>query len=176
MMKERAMLKFLRKRAVILAATLFLFPIGGIALAGPAQAQPPQWCGSGNVCLNAWNGGPSVRQYGPYVVNDDFMAIVDPNRPSAFQLEDTDGGAYNGWCVGDYGDNSGNATTGLVGCASGSNTGGWGSNFTYVESGCPSGTVRLYNQHWGGYVAPASGGDGAEWYLNTPDTYCFVYN
>jgi hypothetical protein len=167
------MLRFLRKRAVILAAALFLLPVGGLALAGPAQAQPTQWCG--NVCLNAWNAGPSVRQYGPNVANDDFMAVVDPNRTSAFQLEFFGGGTYDGWCIGDYGDDSGNATTGLVGCASGSNTGGWGSNFTYAYGGgCPSGTVRLYNQHWGGYVAPASGGDGAEWYLNTNTTYCFV--
>jgi hypothetical protein len=169
------MLRFLRKRAVILAATLFLLPTGGIALAGPAHAQAfaYQFCANGNDCFNAWNGGPSVRQYGPGVVNNDFDMISNPNRSFTVQLEDLDGGAYDGWCIGDYGDNSGNATTGMVGCWSGSSSGGWGSNFTVDGDVCPDGEFALYNQHWGGWVAPASGGDGAEWYLNTPDVTCF---
>lgn len=171
------MVRFLRKRAVIIAAVLFLLPIGGIVFAGPAHAQVGnQWCGGSlnDVCLNNWNGGPSVRQYSQGVINNDFVAISDPNRPGAFQLEFAYG--PGGQCIGDYGNNPGNATTGLVACASGTSAGGWGSNFTYSTSGCPSGYFKLINQHWGGYVAPADGPEGkigAEWYLNTSTQDCF---
>jgi len=169
------MVRFLRKRAVIIAAVLFLLPIGGIVLAGPASAQGvTQWCeGSfGSVCFNAWNGGPSVRQYSQGVVNNDFYSISDPNRPGTFQIES----AVVDECIGDSGNNSGNATTGLVACWSGTSAGGWGSTFTYSSSGCPSGYFKLINQHWGGYVAPADGPEGeigAEWYLNTNVPDCF---
>jgi len=176
------MLKFLRKRAVILAAAFFLFPVAGIALAGPAHAQQEwnccQFC-AGNLCFNGWNGGPSVRQYAPNVTNNDFDGYYDPNRPGAVYLQFIGGGPYTGWCIGDSGDGSGNATTGLVGCPSGNNTGGWGANFVPegASVGCLGGTYAFYNQHWGGYVAPAAGGNGAEWYLNTPYVYCFsVYS
>lgn len=166
------MVRFLRKRAVIIAAVLFLIPISGIVLAGPAHAQGGnQWC-AGDVCFNAWNGGPSVRQYSPGVVNNDFVGIDDPNRPGTFQIQAVDAGG----CIGDSGNNPGNATTGLVACWSGTSAGGWGSNFTYSTSGCPSGYFRLINQHWSGYVAPADGPEGAigaEWYLNTNVLDCF---
>jgi len=172
------MLKFLRKRAVILAAAFFLFPVAGIALAGPAHAQT-EWNGgqfcTGNRCLNAWNGGPSVRAYSVNVQNNNFDGYYDPNRPGAVYLEFIGGGSYDFWCIGDYGNSSGNASTGLVNCPSGSNTGGWGANFVPEGSsvGCTGGTYGFYNQHWGGYLAP-SGGNGSEFYLNSSAVYCFT--
>lgn len=142
---------------------------GAVALlpAGSAYAAAPQhYCVNGTECLNAWNGGPAVKQNTLSAPNSSFT-IIDNGGYKNIEYQ---GSGYTGWCVGDYGNNSSNASTGLVGGCGTSNV-GWGANFTLRDCGATG--YEFYNVHWGGWLAP-SGGVGSEFYLNSATPYCFL--
>ncbi len=120
----------------VIAATMLLLAAGAGAASGatPALASSghPALASSGHQvcdegvpleCLNAWNGGPSIRTYTPTVSNNNFT-IQGVNRcnngdytttncpitgnPSGlyiYQIKYAGGGKYNGDCLGD---NTGN--------------------------------------------------------------------
>jgi hypothetical protein len=137
-----------------------------------------QYC-YGSACLNAWNGGPTVKIYSPGVANNYFyiyLYLNYGNGNEAYSLEATIiGGAYNGYCIGDDGNSPGNASVGLVPCWNAiGGTGGWGINFKIDNADCPLGEMAFYNIHWRGYIDPPNSySNGTEWYLNKPIPYCF---
>jgi hypothetical protein len=131
-------------------------------------ATPPQ------ACLNAWSGGPGVDVYtSTGAVNNDFTLVP---AGSSYALEDTDGGAYNGKCIGDANNNSGLAYTGLDTCPN-PNTGGggWGTNFTvyYCTGEDGNAGYEFYDNHWQGYLGPTGFTNGDAFYMNNSYDYCF---
>ena len=175
-------------RGVALLCTMLTLAFGGsMALrTGAASASVNtqisfQYC-HGNACLNAWNGGPAIKVYSPGAANNDFYVYLYLNYENgneAYSLEATIdgpiGGSYNGYCIGDAGNSSRNASAGLVPCWNAiGGTGGLGISFKIDNTDCPLGEMALYNIHWRGYLGPPSGySNGADWYLNKPTPYCF---
>ncbi len=165
------------KFAVI--ATAIVLPMGTLIALGASPALATnsalQYCvnnGTTNACLNAWYGGPEVNVFTNMgaVPNDEFSQNTLSNGNG--YLEFVGGGNYNGFCVGDFNNNSGNADTGLDQCPTNSNSGGWGTNFKI--STCSSGEgVAFKNIHWGGYLAPGGFSNGTSFYLNHSGEYCF---
>jgi hypothetical protein len=137
-----------------------------------------EWCykkGDGPwACLNAWGGGPDVNVYTTghdHTPNNYFTVYPEPDGFWGIK-------AANGECIGDRGNASGTASTGLVTCGS-----GWGSNFvvgTYASGACPNGqSLQFYNEHWKGLLGPpADWSNGDPFYLNKPVVqyaFCFGY-
>jgi len=142
-----------------------------------------QFCGPnlGSDCLNAWGGGPWVDVYTGGDENSDtnqhFMVIDDVdqngNQTGNAQIMFAGNGSWNGQCIGDAYNNSGNADTSLDPCATPSQAAGWGTQFTWGTSGCPSGTVWFHDNHWNGYLGPSGNPvNGSHWYLNKPSKVC----
>jgi hypothetical protein len=142
-----------------------------------------QYCGPnfGSDCLNAWGGGPYVNVYTGGDENSDtnqhFMVIneVDQNgnQTGTAEIMFAGNSSWNGQCIGDASNNSGLADVSLDACATPSQTAGWGTQFTWGTSGCPSGTVWFHDNHWNGYLGPpANPVNGSHWYLNKPNKVC----
>jgi hypothetical protein len=165
----------------------------GTIQSGAVSSDTPvyNFCGTTGYCLNDWNGGADIKSYAygtGGVTNNKFSIFEDTNECNGgvttsscpwkgtpaglfiivYMVEN--GGTYNGWCIGDYGDSSTNASSGVVGCPSGSNTGGWGSNFiatTPTLSGCPTDYSSVISLHWNsswsatdvGLGSPSSNGE-----------------
>ncbi len=163
----------------LLTAFLLAIGFGSFLMAGSASAASGlEYC-VGSQCLNAWNGGPDVNAYTVDVDNDTFAALVTgtlANGTYVYGIQFQAGTTYNGDCVSDLGNDSGDARAGLDGnCVDGDIA--WGANFTVDYSGCPSGYFGFYDIHWGGWLAPASSGNGAAFYLNNTVEHCFyVYS
>jgi len=143
-----------------------------------------QYCGPnfGSDCLNAWGGGPYVNVYTGGDENSDtnqhFMVIneVDQNGNQTGTAEIMFAGSGSSWfgqCIGDASNNSGLADVSLDACAIPGQTAGWGTQFTWGTSGCPSGTVWFHDNHWNGYLGPPDNPvNGSHWYLNKPSKVC----
>lgn len=143
-----------------------------------------QYCGPnfGSDCLNAWGGGPYVNVYTGGDENSDtnqhFMVIndVDQNGDQTGNAQIMFVGSGSSWfgqCIGDASNNSGLADVSLDGCARPGQNPGWGTQFTWGTSGCPSGTVWFHNNHWNGYLGPPDNPvNGSHWYLNKPSKVC----
>jgi hypothetical protein len=161
-------------------------------------------CGPARYCINDWNGGTDIKSYaynGGAVGNNKFSIFQDLNEcnhglttsscpwagtPSGlpivvFMLEN--GGTYNGYCIGDNGNSSTNASSGVVGCPSGSGTGGWGDNFIAVSpsiAGCSSGYSAFYNLHWNSSWSTlnvglgTANGNGDQIYNNSDPAQCLT--
>ena len=188
-------------RVIAAAATMVLLVAPGAGMVSgttPALASSgsPALASSGHEvcdeglpleCLNAWNGGPSIRTYAPAVSNNNFTVQgVDrcnngddstSNCPitgqpfRAVHLSDQvpGGGKYNGDCLGD---NTGNLPSyaQMVGCNSTSypGTGGGTATIFVAFHGdgnllpyCDSGFNWAINSHWtnlgGGWWPGTSG-------------------
>ena len=151
------------------------------AAVGPSLLST-QYCGpnSGSDCLNAWGGGPYVNVYTGGDENTDtnqhFM-VIDENgdQNGTAEIMFTGNGSWFGQCIGDASNNSGLADTSLDACALPGQTAGWGTQFTWGTSGCPSGTVWFHNNHWNGYLGPSDNPvNGSHWYLNKPSKVCLA--
>lgn len=162
--------------AIVLAVVA---PLAFVASPALAAGSGNQWCISNGTytylitCANAWSGGPAVDSYDASSLNNDFTLIEAPGT-SNWALEDTDGGAYSGYCLGDYGNSSSDARAGLVACpnVNTGSTGGWGSNFHLYSCEGSNGYsgYYFYNNHWGEYLSPSGSWDnGDAMYLNTVD-------
>jgi len=159
---------------------------GCLAAVGPGAVgaiESTQYCGPnfGSDCLNAWGGGPYVNVYTGGDENRDtnqhFMVIdeVDQNgnQTGNAEIMFVGNGSWNGQCIGDASNNSGLADVSLDGCARPGQNAGWGTQFTWGTSGCPSGTVWFHNNHWNGYLGPPDNPvNGSHWYLNKPSKVC----
>jgi hypothetical protein len=165
-----------------LAGAVLLFTGTFFAIGIPAASAQPltgQWCwdstGYGSwVCLNAWGGGPWVNAYlQANARNNDFTIIQSPS--GYYELEDTGGNNYSGYCIGDAYNQSGRADTYLDPCGNTGAAQGWGTNFELQTSGCSAGSVAFYNVHWHGYLGPPDGyTNGSHFYLNKPGYFCFA--
>jgi hypothetical protein len=151
------------------------------AAVGPSLLST-QYCGPnlGNDCLNAWGGGPwvNVSTSGDETgdTNQHFM-VIDENgdQNGTAEIMFTGNGSWNGQCIGDASNNSGNADTSLDACAAPGQTPGWGTQMTWGTSGCPSGTAWFHDAHWNGYLGPPAGAvNGSHWYLNKPSPVCLA--
>jgi hypothetical protein len=139
-----------------------------------------QYCGPnfGNDCLNAWGGGPYVNVYtgGDETsdTNQNFMVIAENgDQNGTAEIMYTGHGSWNGRCIGDASNDSTLADVSLDACARPGQTAGWGTQFTWGTSGCPSGTVWFHNNHWPGYLGPPdNAANGSHWYLNKPNKVC----
>jgi hypothetical protein len=145
-----------------------------------------EWCENtvGTGCLNAWSGGPWVKDYtgGPETGDDHqvfYLVDVDNsvgNATGNYQIVyDGQGTSWADQCVGDAYNNSGDADTSLDSC--GNDTGGgsgWGTEMSVGTNGCPSGEAWIHDNHWNGYLGPPAGAvNGSHFYLNKPTPYCF---
>jgi len=154
-----------------------LLPFGAVLATGIPQASAAggaEYCtgpgGSDFWCLNAWNGGPFVNVFtgGPNGTPNNYFEDFCVVSTGICQIVDTGPNQSEGLCIGDAGNKSGNADTGLVGCT------GWGTNFR--EQRCGIG-VSFYNVHWKGYLGPPDRPvNGSHWYLNKPGPWCFNTN
>ena len=151
------------------------------AAVGPSVIST-QYCGPnfGNDCLNAWNGGPYVNVYtgGDETrdTNQHFM-VIDENgdQNGTAEIMFTGSSSWNGQCIGDASNNSGNADVSLDACARPGQSAGWGTQFTWGTSGCPSGTAWFHDNHWNGYLGPPDNAvNGSHWYLNKPSKVCLA--
>jgi hypothetical protein len=158
------------KRVIWAIATILALTVGGVGLATQsARAQQPQVCVTGiyNYCLNAWNGGPWIRTYGPNVQNDYFYIqgidecykhsdLSSPTCPFylgsglnvagdlVFQIVD----GRTGQCVGD--DPAKDGQTYETGCNNPSTGTGGGYGTIFVQrniNGC-SGGSNFISREW----------------------------
>ena len=159
-----------------------LLPIGAVLATGTTEASaatppPYQYCVLPITgCLNAWGGGPYVKvetTSDPNIQNNRFQ--VFPVGNGNYQIVFVGGGRYNGDCIGDEGNVSGNATAGLVVCNT-HTAAGWGTIFRDRSNLCTTGYSAYYNSHWKGYLGPVDGYvNGSNFYLNKPNLVCFAY-
>jgi hypothetical protein len=181
--KENTVKKMRRLYRLGALVGAILLPIGAVlAIGGPeaSAASAQQFCyydaGGHPACLNAWGGGPYVNveeSNDPRIQNNRFYVIPEAN--GNYQIQFLGGGIYNGYCIGDAGNVSGNADTGLVPCNT--HTGaGWGTLFKDHSNLCPGvGLHAYYNNHWSGYIGPVGGYvNGSHFYLNKQALYCFA--
>ena len=146
----------------------------GIGNAGVASADSQyQYCNNG-YCLNAWNEGPYVDAYHTNVVNNDFFVYLNLNT-TWWNIKYTGPGGFQGMCIGDYGNTSGDARAALENCQGGSVP--WGGNFDQVECTNSTGGFAGYaykDIHWKGWLTPNSHSDGSPFYLNSQTPTCFT--
>jgi hypothetical protein len=92
------------------------------------------------------------------------------------ELKYTGNSGQLGLCIGDFGNSSSDASTGLVGCGNGGEGAGWGTNMQIgTGSGCPSGQVWMFDTHWQGFLGPPNGWvNGSHMFLNKTQRICFV--
>jgi hypothetical protein len=186
----------LTKRVLILLAGLLC--LGGAIVPAITSAAPALANGSGNqictvgyaYCLNAWNGGPWIKSYSYSAQNNDFTFVNDihecnggittstcPGHGIAAGqgiggLQFTGGGSWNGQCIADAYNDTGDARAALnTGCPI-SNTGANGSNFVWVtQNTCGSAVALLYDIHWNGYIR-VNESNGVQQYLNNASGSC----
>jgi hypothetical protein len=184
------MFKRIRKALpTIVGAAVLLLGVLWFAAPKAFAGSGNQWCDQAGTCPNAWGGGPLVKSYGYPAVNNDFTIIGDYNECNGgfttstcpghgigagwpiVMWQDSDGGAYNGTCAGDYQNNQGDAKMGLgLSCAG---TGGWGSNFVKVaDTGVCSGYVSFFDIHWSAWLNYTSNSDGNQVYINVSNARC----
>jgi hypothetical protein len=159
----------LRKYASKLAVVLITGALAALALVGAAV---PSFASTGSGYqydsnygyANAWGGGPYIANYSSSAVNNDFS--IAPNGDYDV-LYLSNGGAYAGQCIGDYGNNSGEIYAALSPCTAGGTGGGtpWGANFAVQDCDGTQG-LAFYDEHWKDWLAPGGSGNGYNWVLN----------
>lgn len=143
-----------------------------------------------NSCMNAWSGGPLVKDYSCCTSNDAFVLLRDTTRcnngystancpiagiPAGFEIvvvQYQGGGTYNNDYVGDNNNDQFDAKAGLVGY------GGWGWDQILSYGVCTNNNWQLTNVHWttnwsnraGVYWVYTSNGNQA--YLNDHTLLC----
>jgi hypothetical protein len=159
-----------------------LLPISAVLATGVPEASATvsgeQYCyligsGSDYACLNAWGGGPWVNvETTINIRNNDFTVIIESNGNA--ELQDTGGNAWSNYCIGDAYNDPGRRDTSLDPCGGNGQPAGWGTQFTYVTSGCPQGSQAFQNLHSRGWLGPpVPWVNGSHFYLNKPTKYCF---
>lgn len=130
------------------------------------------------MCLNAWGGGPRINvwNYGG-TGNNDFYVGTLSNGNNYIMV--TGNNKSYGYCIGDYGNSSSNASAAIDDCPTNSSSGGWGTNFRMGTCSTGNGKVgyTFYNIHWNGYLKPGGAAAGKYFYLNGPggsQIYCFT--
>lgn len=164
-----------------------LLPIGAVLAIGTPEASALsgyQYCvyntAGGAMCLNAWGGGPWVyveTTSDSRIQNNRFQIRYENN--GNVELQFVGGGTWNGKCIGDAYNNSGDARTSLDPCGdiSNGNGSGWGTQFQ-LQPICGTGDYAFFNWRWRGYLGPTSptAANGSNFYLNKPQNppICFA--
>jgi hypothetical protein len=160
-------------RIKIAAAVIALAGLGGgLALTAPAASAGggAKWDYEDTGSYpNAWGGGPAVDVYNGTAGNDDF-ALVGCGG-TCVHLEFGNGGAYQGYCISDYANESGSPRAWLNYCGG---SAPWGSNLSesYCSVNGKTG-LQFYDAHWQKFLAPGGGNNGQAYYLNQAAA-CFV--
>ena len=191
--KENTVRKMRRLYRIGALAGTILLPISAVlatgipeASAGIQPASAPsggQFCyyNNGNVCLNAWGGGPWVNlSTDANTQNNDFTIIYETD--GYVELKDTGDNAWSGKCIGDGYNESGEARASLDPCGGGGASAGWGTQFILdplcVASIAGGDLVLGYgfeSSHWSnGWLGPAGSANGSHFYLNKPSEYCYA--
>lgn len=139
-----------------------------------------QYSNGGYAFINAWNGGPWVKVFNDYAVNNDFTVIQDTQ--SGYQMIKRTNGTGGNACIGDANNVANDARASLDSCGSPAGVGnGWGTDFLIASGApCPAGTWWFRNTHWSGvdgaFLGPANNfSNGSNFYLNKPvAAYCFI--
>lgn len=162
---------------------------GHIHFGKPRKAGLNEVCDSFlTTCMNAWNGGPLVKDYSEGVTNDAFNIFQDtgacnsgltsPNCPitgvprglEIVYIEDE----FTNGIVGDYQNNSGDAKAGLTLGAP------WGYRMV-LYGGIGGGTFQLADAHWTSNwnnihgVGWKTSGNGNQVYLNVYNSMNMLY-
>jgi hypothetical protein len=145
------------------AALIAVFVVVGVSVKSFSHAASGGYghtfCGGSTFgCLNAWNGGPWVNDYGnAHVGNDDFYSVSLTNGATTY-IMDSGANAWSGNCIGDAYNSSGNPLASLDPCPGSSKGAGWGTYFQVVSTNiCPAGSVAFKNKRWHGFLAPVNG-------------------
>jgi hypothetical protein len=122
-------------------------------------------------CLDDYNnGGTLVKSYAPGNTWEDFKIV----RLSTGGYEIVNDSVGPTECVGDFGNQKGEAlATGYDECPTDGDA-GWGTVFVYAPDGCPDGGGGLYNNHWHAYLDVSGTSNGEQYYLNTTMTNCYL--
>lgn len=123
-------------------------------------------------CLDDYNnGGTLVKSYAPGNTWEDFT-IDRTSTPGDYEIVNDSVGATE--CVGDFGNQNGEAlATGYDECPTDGDA-GWGTVFQYVTDGCPDSGGVLYNNHWRAYLDVSGTSNGQQYYLNTTANHCYL--
>jgi hypothetical protein len=169
------------KRIFLILLATILLPIGvtlGVGIPAAYAQTGNTYCADiepGAECLNAWGGGPEVNVYNGVSADYNLFEIYSENS-GAVQIIDSDGGPYDGACIGDYGNSSTDARAGLDPCGARNGSGaGWGTIMQEETAECPSGSVAFHDNHWGGYLSYDGTSNGDPFYVNSEET-CFYIN
>ncbi len=171
------------KIALALVSALGTAAIAAALTASPALAVPNtgnNWCiGNSNDCMNAWNGGPWVKQYtgGPGVANGDFTWDHGSALPAQYLVFTNYGSAWSNQCIGDANNDPNDARASMNACpgaTTGTGTDNWGTHITAYSSPCSNGYLAFKDNHWNNWIGPANLTDnGAQYYLHKPVPFCF---
>ena len=174
-----------RNLVAVFAAVVTL---GGVATAAAVTAPPAHaivnignnWCiGDTSLCMNAWNGGPWVKQYtGGTTPNGDFTWDHGTALPAQYLVFTNYASPWANRCIGDANNDAGDARASLDVCpgtSGGSGSGdGWGTHILRDTASCANGYVAFKDIHWNGWIGPANITDnGAQYYLNKQTPFCF---
>ncbi len=126
----------------------------------------------GTECLNAWNGGPYVNVENGFPLTNNYFTAANDTASGSWYIEDTDGGHWDGNCIGDWYNSPDYSNSSLDPCPSETSGGGWGTNWSYHS--CDDGNgVAFKNNHTGGYLYPTGSANGDAFNNDGPYT-CFV--
>jgi len=164
-----------RRILVVLGASILAISLGfggrEVAYAQSGTA----FCGYTNECMNAWGGGPNINVNNGVTAND-YFAVSQSGNDYNIYFTGSSSSPYALDCIGDAGNSPTDARAALSqGNGQICPTAPWGGVFTERLCLLPNATagVAFYDTHWKGYLGPASGGNGAAFYLNSTNPICF---
>ncbi len=137
-----------------------------------AAASGVEYCNNGTECLNAWNGGPYVNVENGFPLTNNYFEASNDTASGSWFIEDTDGGHWDGSCIGDWYNSPDYSNSSLDPCPSETSSGGWGTNWSYHSCDSNNG-VAFQNNHYGGWLSPTGSANGDPFNNDGPYT-CFV--
>jgi hypothetical protein len=163
------------KKIAAIAGALTLAAGMALSLSQTAEAASGnQFCSVGpEVCINAYQYGPWVKVWTSRGSTANDFTLGYDSTLGVYYLRFTGGGTWNNYCIGDANNDPNDARTAMGACPSGSNSGGWGTNFYLDLSDCGSGAEAFQNKHFNGYMSPSGFSNGSQYYLNAGSPFCF---
>jgi len=170
----------LRRKLALILGAVSLAMVATIGTSELAHADVGHnWClgsTSPGECINAWGGGPWVKLYtgGP---TDNGLFAATSGSGNSYLLFGHFASPWSSHCIGHANNDPSDARVSLDACpgaTGGSSSGdGWGTHVTFRTDVCSNGWTAIQDNHTGGWVGPASEGNGAQFYLNKPSPWCY---